>query len=143
DRRRLNWCVGDDHGAVGVAAAHHAAVDAEVHHLAPVEHGPAREYLRGELHSLPADPGDHHLAFHGPLPGYATGSRRAGDRPATHPRRRPTIPPAMPSTVNHMPMPNARPVRIGSSGPPTNDPIAPPAISMPTRLSVRNSFTRK
>ena len=56
--------VGDDDGAVGVAAAHHAAVEAEEHDLAAFERRGAGEHLRRELHALPADPGDQQLTFH-------------------------------------------------------------------------------
>src|SRR2546421_407650 len=64
DRRRLDRRVGDDERAVGVAAAHHAAVEPEKADVASLERGRARDDLRGELHTLTADAGDEQLTLH-------------------------------------------------------------------------------
>src|SRR5207245_9989451 len=63
DGRRLDGPVGDDHRAVGVAAPHGAAVDAQGAHVAAIEDGRPCDHLRSQLDALPADAGDHHLTF--------------------------------------------------------------------------------
>ena len=64
NRRSFDRSVADDDGAVGVPAAHHAAVQAEIHDVAALERTGAGEDLRRELHALTSDPGDQHLSFH-------------------------------------------------------------------------------
>src|SRR5205807_279202 len=41
-----------------------ASIDTEQEHVACFERGAACDYLGGELHALPADPGDQQLTFH-------------------------------------------------------------------------------
>jgi hypothetical protein len=64
DGRRLDRFVSHDHRAVGVATAHHAAVQPEEEHLAPLERRGASDHLGGELHALPADARDEQFPFH-------------------------------------------------------------------------------
>ena len=72
ERRRLERRVADHDRRVGVHAAHRAAVDAEQHHVTAFEGRAAGEHLRGELHTLAADPGEQQLTFQGRIPSART-----------------------------------------------------------------------